>query len=100
MTSCVRSPGSFASARCPAVTVTFEAGGAGTYTQRATPGSEPGQDSCTVSAYVAEDRVACSRPPVAAPHDPAESALACDPDRGWDNERRSRGRGVWSLSVP
>ena len=37
----------FTCARCPAVTVTLEAGGAGTYDQRAIPGSEPGQDSCT-----------------------------------------------------
>ena len=28
---------------CPAVTVTLDAGGAGTYTQRAIPGSEPSQ---------------------------------------------------------
>ena len=32
---------SIAAARCPAVTVTLEAGGAGTYTQWAIPGSEP-----------------------------------------------------------
>jgi hypothetical protein len=31
-------------ARCPAGTVTLEAGGAGTYTERAIPGSEPGLD--------------------------------------------------------
>ena len=29
------------------VTVMLEAGGAGTYTQRAIPGSEPSQNSCT-----------------------------------------------------
>ena len=32
-------------ARCPAIIVTLEAGGAGTYTQRAIPGTEPSQDS-------------------------------------------------------
>ena len=32
---------------CPAGTVALEAGGAGTYTQRAIPGSEPSQNSCT-----------------------------------------------------
>ena len=37
----------FTCARCPAGTVTLEAGGADTDTQRAIPGSEPGQDSCT-----------------------------------------------------
>src|SRR5271166_692178 len=44
MTSRVRSPASFPCARCPAVTVTLEAGGADTYTQRAIPGSEPCPD--------------------------------------------------------
>src|SRR5213082_2808294 len=48
----VRSPGTFACARCPAVTVTLEAGGADTYTQRAIPGSEPSQDSCTFPPVV------------------------------------------------
>src|SRR5262249_11880040 len=33
--------------RCPAMTVTLEAGGADTYTQRAIPGSELSQDSGT-----------------------------------------------------
>ncbi len=47
VTSRVRSPGNFTCPRCPAVTVTLDAGGAGTYTQRAIPGSEPSQDSCT-----------------------------------------------------
>ena len=39
VTSRVRSPGTFTCARCPAVTVTLEAGGAGTYTQSAIPGA-------------------------------------------------------------
>ena len=34
----------FTRARCPAVAVALEAGGADTYTQRAIPGSEPSQD--------------------------------------------------------
>jgi hypothetical protein len=37
----------FHSCSLSAVTVTLEAGGAGTYTQRAIPGSEPGQGRCT-----------------------------------------------------
>jgi hypothetical protein len=37
----------FTCARRPAVTVTLEAGGADTDTQRAIPGSEPSQGSCT-----------------------------------------------------
>jgi len=37
----------FTCARRPAVTVPLETGGADTYIQRAIPGSEPGQDSCT-----------------------------------------------------
>ena len=37
-----------ACAHCPAVTVTLEAGGAGTYTQRAIPGAEVNQDPCPV----------------------------------------------------
>jgi len=40
MTSRVRSPGTSRRAPCPAVTVMLEAGGAGTYTQRAIPGSD------------------------------------------------------------
>jgi len=40
-------PGLSTCAGCPAGTVALGAGGAGTYTQRAIPGSEPGQDSCT-----------------------------------------------------
>ena len=47
MTSRVRSPGTFSCARCPAVTVMLEAGGADTYTSQAIPGSEPGPCSCT-----------------------------------------------------
>jgi hypothetical protein len=42
MTSHVRSPGTFCCARCPAVTVMLEAGGADTYTPQAIPGSGPG----------------------------------------------------------
>jgi hypothetical protein len=37
----------FTCARRPAATVTLEAGGADTYTQRAIPGSVPSQDYCT-----------------------------------------------------
>jgi hypothetical protein len=37
----------FTCARCPAVTVTLDAGGAGTDTQRAIPGPEPSHDSST-----------------------------------------------------
>jgi hypothetical protein len=33
--------------RCRGVTVTLDAGGAATYAQRAIPGSEFGQESCT-----------------------------------------------------
>jgi hypothetical protein len=40
----------FTRVRCPAVTVTLEAGGADTYTQRAIPGTEPGQDSVSLTA--------------------------------------------------
>ena len=43
VTSRVRSPGTFTCARCPAVTVMLEAGGADTYTQRAIPGSDASQ---------------------------------------------------------
>jgi len=43
MTSRVHSPGTFPWARRPAVTVMLDAGGAGTYTQRAIPG--PGLSS-------------------------------------------------------
>ena len=38
----------FTCTRCPAVTVTLEAGGAGTYTSRAIPGSEPSHGPCTL----------------------------------------------------
>ncbi len=37
----------FTCTRCPTVTVTLETGGADTYTQRAIPGPQPSQDSCT-----------------------------------------------------
>ena len=47
VTSRVRSPGTLTCAHCPAVTVALEAGGADTHTQRAIPGSEPSQDTCT-----------------------------------------------------
>jgi hypothetical protein len=47
VTSRVRSSGTFPRVRCPAVTVTLDAGGAGTYTQRAIPGPEPSRDWCT-----------------------------------------------------
>ena len=47
MTSRVRPPGTFSCARCPAVTVMLEAGGADTYTQQAIPGSEPSRGSRT-----------------------------------------------------
>jgi hypothetical protein len=40
----VRLPGTFTRARCPAATVMLDAGGAGTYTQRAIPGPEPSRD--------------------------------------------------------
>lgn len=43
----------FTYARCPAGTVTLEAGGAGTDTQRAIPGPEPSQDSCTFCLHAA-----------------------------------------------
>jgi uncharacterized membrane protein YphA (DoxX/SURF4 family) len=43
----------FACARCPAVTVTLEAGGAGTYTARAIPGSEPGERGLGLVVLVA-----------------------------------------------
>ena len=39
VTSHVRYPGTFTFIGCPAITVTLEAGGADTYTQRAIPGS-------------------------------------------------------------
>jgi hypothetical protein len=50
VTSRVRSPGIFTCARCPAVTVALEAGGADTYTQRAIPGSEASQGPCAFPA--------------------------------------------------
>ena len=42
---------------CPAGPVMLEAGGAGTYTQRAIPGSEPRQSHWTFPTYVVEDQV-------------------------------------------
>jgi hypothetical protein len=48
VTSRVRSPGTFPSAGCPAAAVTLEAGGAGTYAQRAIPGAEPSLDACAL----------------------------------------------------
>ena len=47
VTSRVRSPGTFHLCSLSSVTVTLEAGGADTHTQRAISGSEPSQDSCT-----------------------------------------------------
>ncbi len=66
MTWCTFTTHFFTCARCPAVTVTLEAGGADTYTQRghprtlsgAIPGSEPSQGSCTF-------RLHADRPPEA-----------------------------------
>jgi hypothetical protein len=43
--ACTFSRASSTCARCPAVTVTLDAGGAGTDTQRAIPGTEPGHTS-------------------------------------------------------
>ena len=54
----------FTCAHCPAATVTLGAGGAGTYTQRAIPGSVPGQDSCTFLVRNLVDQVAPVEPGV------------------------------------
>ena len=64
-------PGSFTCARCPAVAVTLGAGGAGTYTQRAIPGSEPSQDSCTFRRHpdlTARRMTSCAFPGVVRGH--------------------------------
>jgi hypothetical protein len=64
----VRSPGHFHLCSCPAVTVTLEAGGADTYTQRAIPGSEPSQDSCTSPSVVTPTPPCLTRGAEVSPH--------------------------------
>ena len=73
MTSRVRPPGTFSCARCPAVPVMLEAGGADTYTRRAIPGSEPSQGLCTFPVYVV-GRVVIIAPGV---RPPGKRGLGC-----------------------